>query len=351
VKIVLAPDKLKGTLTVFDFVAALARGFEGSGAELVSKPMADGGEGTLDVLAGRPVAEPFFLAGRRATIESARVIGLQLVPEAKRDALRASSRALGELLLRVLERGVEEVWIALGGSATTDGGAGFASALGARFLDAAGRELEDGGGALERLERVVPPSRPLPKIVALCDVKNPLLGPRGTAHVFAPQKGASAEQVQQLERGLARLAYRTEPSLAAKEGAGAAGGLGFGLAFFARAELVRGARFVAEAIGLDAALEGASLVVTGEGRLDRTTFEGKTVRHVLSRARELGVPAAIVAGSADPEVALRARELGVRRVVTLVELAGGDRERAEREAAALCERAARELVAELGRGA
>ena len=376
-RVVLAPDKFKGTLSALEVARALARGFRGEsegrspsrgpggeapeseGCEVVSRPMADGGEGTLDVLVaaargrgepvalhrvkvrgplGEPVEAEIALLGKRAILESARTSGLGLA--SRSDPLRATTRGLGELALAATALGAEELWIALGGSATTDGGTGFARALGARFLDAGGNELADGGGPLENLARVELPVRSLPPIVALVDVRNPLLGPRGAARVFGPQKGASPEQVAQLERGLARLAYGTRPDVAARPGAGAAGGLGFGLVVFAKAELVPGAERVASAVGLDEALYGAGLVVTGEGRFDLTTFEGKTVRHVLSRARALGVPAAIVAGCAEADASLRARELGVRHVVTLVELAGGDIERAKREAAALCELAA-----------
>jgi len=371
-RVVLAPDKFKGTLSALEVARALERGFEGSGVEVQKMPMADGGEGTLPVLVeaarargeavsllratvrgplGEPIEAEYALLGKRAVIESARACGLELVPEERRSALRASSFGLGELALDAAARGAEEIWIALGGSAVTDGGAGFARALGARFLDARGGELEEGGGALERIESIEPPTRRLPRIVALHDVLNPLLGARGAARAFSPQKGASATEVALLERGLARLAYRTRPEVSARAGSGAAGGLGFGLVAFADAELVPGAARVADAIDLDRALEGAALAVTGEGRLDRTTFEGKTVRHVLSRARTLGAPAAIVAGTAEPEVVLRARELGVRRVISLVDLASGDVDRAKREAASLCERAARGLVAELGPGA
>jgi glycerate kinase len=360
VKVVLAPDKLKGTLSALEAAAALARGFEG--CEVVSRPMADGGEGTLDVLVaaargrgepvalhrvkvtgplGEPVEAELALLGERAILESARTSGLALVT--RNDPLRASTRGLGELALAAASLGAEELWVALGGSATTDGGTGFARALGARFLDEQGHELEEGGGSLERLARVEVPARSLPRIIALVDVRSPLLGPRGAARAFGPQKGATSEQVEQLDRGLARLAYRTRPDLAARPGAGAAGGLGFGLMVFAGAQIASGAERVADAIRLDEAITGAGLVVTAEGRFDRTTFEGKTVRHVLARARALGVLAAVVAGSAEPEAALRVRELGVKRVVTLLELAGGDLERARRDAANLCELAARSL--------
>jgi glycerate kinase len=360
-RVVLAPDKLKGTLTAVDAAAALARGFARADLEVLLRPMADGGEGTLEVLVaaarrrgepvsiqrarvsgplGEPVEAEFALVGERAVIESARACGLELVPPGRRDALRASSRGLGELARAAVASGARELWIALGGSATTDGGTGFARALGARFLDESGVPLEEGGGALARLERVEPPTFALPPTVGLVDVRSPLLGARGCARLFAPQKGASAAEVALLERGLARLAYRTEAALAAREGAGAAGGLGFGLLVFANAELVPGAPRIAEAVGLDEALEGASLVVAGEGSLDATTFEGKTARHVLARARALGTPSAFVAGIADPATVLRVRELGVREVVLLEQLAGGDRELARRDAAALCERAA-----------
>jgi glycerate kinase len=334
--------------------------------------MADGGEGTLEVLVeaarkkgevverrtvevpgplGRPVAAElaYLPAARRAILESARAVGLGLVPEGERDAVRASSRGLGVLARAAIDLGAREVWIALGGSANTDGGAGFARAFGTRFLDAEGRELEEGGGALARLEKIVPGTPYDVRIVALTDVKNPLLGPKGTARVYGPQKGATPEQVTLLEEGLARLAYRANPSLATRPGAGAAGGLGFGLVAFAKAELVPGAPRIAEAAGLDAALEGAKLVITGEGKLDRTTFDGKTARQVLARARVHGVPGAIVCGVADPGIVKYASELGIRHVVSLAELAGGDVARAKTDAARLVEEAgailARQLLA------
>jgi glycerate kinase len=367
-RVLVAPDKFKGTLTAGQAADALARGF----GEATALPLADGGEGTLDVLVaaarrrgervevrthrvsgplGAPVdaAFAFFPAEGRALLESARTSGLGLLHPEGRDALRATSRGLGELALAAIDAGARELWIALGGSATTDGGAGFARAFGARFQDENEDELHEGGGALDRLDAVDLSAVNLrgARFLALTDVLNPLLGERGAAPVFAPQKGADEAAVKKLERGLARLAYLTDPALTTRAGAGAAGGLGFGLAAFAKAELAPGAPRIATELGLEAALGSASLVVTGEGRLDRSTLEGKVVRHVLSRARTRGVRSAVVAGSADPETVKRLLDLGVWRIVTLEAFAQGDRDLARREAARLCEEAARSLAREV----
>ncbi|MBI3724351.1 glycerate kinase [bacterium] len=367
-RVLVAPDKLKGSLSSEEAARALGRGLASTGALVSLLSLADGGEGTLDVLANAArakgatvevvsvqVAGPlgarvsscfaFLQEERRAILESARAIGLALVPASERDPLRASSRGLGELALAAIERGAREVWIGLGGTATTDGGTGFARAFGARFQDDRGEELAEGGGSLERIAKCDLSRVDLrgARLVALADVRNPLLGARGAARTYGPQKGASPDAVAQLERGLAKLAYLVDPALSRRVGSGAAGGLGFGLAAFARAELAEGAARVASALELDASLSGKDLVVTGEGALDRTTFEGKVVHHVLARARALGVRAAVVAGKTDAGTRQRTLDLGVASVLTLEDLAQGSHERAVSEAASLLERAGAEL--------
>lgn len=366
-RIVVAPDKLKGTLTALEAAEALARGVRRGGAEADLLPLADGGEGTLEVLVAAASASPverrrttvagplgapveaewaLFPAEGRAVLECASACGLSLVPESARDPLRASTRGVGELIQAAVQAGAREIWVALGGSASTDGGTGLARALGARFLDEDGRELPEGGGALENLARVdlSALARPAATVVGVADVRSPLLGARGAARAFGPQKGASPEQVERLERGLARLAYASVPHAATLVGAGAAGGLGFGLVAFAGGRLEPGAALVARAAGLDRKLEGAAYAVAAEGRLDATTFQGKTPQHVLGRARALRVPSAIVCGEATPDARRRAYDVGIQRVITLEGLADGDAARARREAAALLERAGEDLA-------
>ena len=299
-------------------------------------PLADGGEGTLDVLAaavsgtrwhttrvtgpaGQPVECAWLeLPGGIAAVELARASGLPLL--ARPDPLGAQTTGLGEVIGRVLDAGAAQVMIALGGSASTDGGTGALAALGARFLDRAGRALRAGGGALRGLAAVdlgglAPPPRG--GVTCLSDVRAPLLGPAGAAAVFGPQKGASPAQVALLEDGLARLAQCLGGAPGAP-GAGAAGGTGYGFAAAWGAQIGPGAVHLARLAGLDRALSGAGLVITGEGRYDDTSGTGKVAGTVFAAAAAAGVPAALVAGqvASDPPP-------GVAWTVGLAGLAGG----------------------------
>ena len=317
-RVVVAPATLKEVLPAREAAAALARGVRRAGHEPIEVPLADGGEGTADALhAARggewrtaTVAGPLgdsvearwlLLPGGEAVVEAAEAIGLGLVPPERRDPLRASSRGLGELILAAVEGGATSLLVALGGTATVDGGAGL---------------------------REVVRSLPVPA-VALADVRSPLLGPRGAARAFGPQKGAGPAAVEELE---ARLA--ATPGLAPfadVAGAGAAGGLG--AAFLALgAELVGGARLVAEAAGLHEALRGAALAVTGEGQLDGTTLEGKAPAAVMEACRDAGVRCAVFAGR------VRVRPGGVE-----VHALSGDPARAREDLEELGERLARAL--------
>lgn len=343
-RLVLAPDKLKGSLPAAEAAAALARGLSRSPlrADVVLLPVADGGEGTLEALLGArggerralPVTGPLGerqraewgrLADGRAVLETAQAIGLARV--ARRDPLQATSRGAGQLVRAALEDGARRLLLGLGGSATVDGGAGLLQELGARLLDGAGRELAPGGGALLELERIDPAGlvdlRGV-ELVAACDVDNPLLGPTGAARVYGPQKGADPAAVERLERGLERLARALGRDLgldaAALPGAGAAGGLGAALAALG-ARLERGAELVLDALELDRALRGADLVLTAEGALDATTLRGKATWAVLGRARRAGVPCLALAGRIDP--AARERLLGPQGFAALLALPDG----------------------------
>ena len=337
-KVVLAPDSFKGSITAAAAAAALADGWRSvrPGDEMRCVPLADGGEGTLDVLAaalpgacwhrawvtgpdGRPADCAWLeLPGGAAAVELARASGLPLL--AAPDPLGAQTTGLGEIIGHALDAGARQVTVALGGSASTDGGTGALAALGARFLDASGRPLPAGGGALRDLAAVdlAGLRRPPPGGVScLSDVRAPLLGPSGAAAVFGPQKGASPAEVERLDAGLARLAglLGGEPGAA---GAGAAGGTGYGLAAAWQAVIVPGAPQLGQLAGLDTALSGAGLVITGEGRYDQTSADGKVTGTVLAAAAAAGVPAALVAGqlAADPPP-------GARHALALAALAGG----------------------------
>jgi glycerate kinase len=323
VRVLVAPDKFKGTLDARDVVSAIGRGLRGSipGVEVVERPMGDGGEGTASVLVeafggsreefdvdgpmGETVRAPLFrLADGRAIVEMADASGLRLVPESRRDALAASSRGTGQLISHALDPGAS-VLVALGGSASTDGGTGAAAATGWRFLDARGMSLPPGGGSLERLARIVPPDGPRRSgaITGLCDVNNELLGPGGAARSFARQKGADDAQVAQLERGLEVLSERIRLDLGitvdTEPGAGAAGGMGAGLLAFFKARLLPGFGFLADACGLARAITDADLVITGEGTLDEGSLGGKTPVAVARMARAAGTPCLALCGAID----------------------------------------------------
>lgn len=315
-RIVVAPDSFKGSIGAAAAAAALARGWLTArpGDDVACLPLADGGEGTLDVVAaavpvarwhqvtvtgpgGQPAGCPWLsLPDGTAVIELARASGLPLLSEP--DPLGAHTTGLGQAIGAALDEGAGAIMIALGGSASTDGGTGALAALGARFLDGRGRRLPPGGGALTALaEADLSGLRPPPEggVVCLADVDAPLLGPAGAAAVFSPQKGASASQAALLETGLARLAalLGTDP---AGPGTGAAGGTGYGFAAAWDAVITQGAPHLCMLAGLDRGMAGADLVITGEGAFDATSLTGKVTGTVLAAAAAAGLPTALVAG-------------------------------------------------------
>jgi glycerate kinase len=324
-RIVVAPDSLKGSLSTFEAVSAIASGVRRTlpDSEVIEVPMADGGEGTVAVLSavwggerlvvdtldprGRPMAASYVRLGDgRAVVEVAAAGGLPIVADAP-DAVGADSRGTGILLHHAVEHGATEVVLGLGGSASTDGGAGALTSLGARLLDAAGTVLTCGGGALPDLDRVdldgILPTARRARWTLLCDVANPLVGPGGSAVTFGPQKGATAEDVARLDQGLHRLADALAEAGCRRvhhlPGAGAAGGIAGGLAAVFDAELLPGAEVVADVVGLDQALGAADLVITAEGRIDATSAGGKVVGVVARRAARFGVPVLALCGSTD----------------------------------------------------
>ena len=311
-RVVIAPDSFKGSATATQVAAALAAGARaalGDGADVRAVPFADGGEGTLDAILGawgqeprtcattdalgRPTTARFGVSpdGRTLAVEAAEAYGLPKVSDVPLRPLDATSHGVGTVVLAAIDAApdAEEVVLFVGGSASTDGGAGLLAGLGARFLDADGAAVAPGGGGLRSLSRIDldgldPRARALRWRIA-CDVDNPLLGPRGAAAVFGPQKGASPEDVEVLDDGLAHLAdalaAATGHDARDLPGAGASGGLPVGLSAALGAELVPGGELVAEAVGLAGALEGADLVLTGEGRLDEQSLHGKVVDTVV----------------------------------------------------------------------
>ncbi|WP_072396722.1 glycerate kinase [Hyphomicrobium sp. CS1GBMeth3] len=325
-KIVIAPDSFKENLTSLEVASELEAGLRRvwPDADYIKVPMADGGEGTVqslvDATGGRivkcavtgPLGQKVLASygllgdGRTAVIEMAEASGLPLVPKAERDPLRATTFGTGELVADAINRGVEEIIIGLGGSATNDGGVGFAQALGVRFIDQNGAPFTEplGGGQLDEIyaidSRWINPGLARVAISVACDVTNPLTGEKGASAVYGPQKGATPEMVQKLDRNLGHLAALMKRDLhadvAERPGAGAGGGMGAGLLAFANATMKRGVELVVEATKLDEHMRGASLAITGEGRVDFQTAFGKTPSGVAASARRHGVPVIAIGG-------------------------------------------------------
>jgi glycerate 2-kinase len=349
VKVVVAPNAFKGSLTATQAATAIARGVREvfPDAEIVEIPIADGGDGTVEALVtahrgtnrsvqvegplGDPVQAVYGLVdlipgAPTAVVELASASGLALLPAARRDPRHTSTYGFGQLLEAVRKAGIRAVIAGIGGSATNDGGAGMAQALGYRLLDAAGRDLPRGGAALAQLDRIDTAGADARwrsvKVEVACDVTNPLTGPEGASFVYGPQKGADPQTVLMLDRALARLAEVIERDLGKRvadiPGAGAAGGTGAGLIAFLDAKLMPGATLVVDASGFDRHLQGAQLVITGEGRVDSQTAYGKAPGEVARRAQEAGVPTLLLAGSKGPGWETLMHK-GVSAVVTLAE--------------------------------
>jgi glycerate kinase len=345
-KVVVAPNSFKGSLSAAQAAAAIARGVREAlpDAEVIEIPVADGGEGTVDALVssrkgtyrevevdgplGDPVRAAYGLidGGRTGVVELASASGLTLTPLESRDPRRASTYGFGQLLEAVRRHGVAYIVAGIGGSATNDGGAGMAQAMGYRLLDAGGRDLPRGGAALARLARIDSSGfdagwRSVSVMVA-SDVTNPLTGPRGATYVYGPQKGADPDVLRELDEALAHLAVVIARDLGKQvadiPGAGAAGGAGAGLVAFLDAKLVEGAPLVVDASGFDQALHGARLVITGEGRVDGQTASGKAPGEVAKRALAAGIPTLLLAGSRGPGWESLS-SMGVTSVVTLAQ--------------------------------
>lgn len=337
-RILVAPNAFKGTLTAAAAAGAAARGARRAlpGVRTSVLSIADGGDGLLDALRGvsggeivrsraegpdgRPVSARWLLAGRTAVIEMAEVSGLRLLNGRKLRPLDASTRGVGQLIRAAAARGAREIIVGLGGSASNDGGAGCAEAFGFRLLDAAGRPVPAGARGLALLRSVVPgAAAPQFKVVGLADVRNRLCGRLGSARVFGPQKGAGPAEVELMEKALLNYARVLKRCLgrdvAALPGGAAAGGLGAGLAAFFGARLEDGSAFVLERVGFGPALAKADLLLTGEGRFDSQTFYGKAPGAAIAAARKAGVPVVVACGRTLITDRKALRRLGVAGVI------------------------------------
>src|ERR1700738_4914791 len=333
-RIVIAPNAFKGSLSALEAAEAIGEGIRiaASDADLVLVPIADGGDGTVDALVaathgerrtlrvrgplGDPVDADYGMvdAGSTAVIEMAKAAGLALVPPERRDPRITTTYGVGELLQHAYDAGARHFLVGIGGSATNDGGAGMAQALGYHLLDETGRELPPGGLALRRLARIhvggVDANWKQSEVDVACDVSNPLTGPSGASAVYGPQKRATPEMVAELDAALHHLAEIIRRDLGVDveqlPGAGAAGGLGAGMVAFSGARLRPGADLVMKALHLDERLTGAQLVVTGEGRLDSQTARfGKGPAAVARHAKNAGIPVVAIGGSVVDDAELR----------------------------------------------
>lgn len=348
-KIVIAPDSYKESLSAVEVAQAIEKGFREifPDAEYISVPVADGGEGTVDAMIGAtqgskmtatvtgPLGEPVTACwgmsgdGKTAFIEMAEASGLALVPVEKRNPLVTTSRGTGELILRALDNGARNIIIGIGGSATNDGGAGMVQALGAKLVDATGKEISPGGGSLlslnsidisgmdERLESCV--------INVACDVTNPLIGDNGASRIFGPQKGADEATIVELDRNLAHFADVIKKHLRIDvknaPGAGAAGGMGAALMAFLGADLRSGIEIVTEALNLEEHIHDCSLVVTGEGRMDSQSIRGKVPVGVAAVAKKYRKPVIGIAGALTSDVAV-VHQYGIDAVFSVLNSIG-----------------------------
>jgi glycerate kinase len=365
VRVLLALDKFKGSLTAIQVAAALRRGLESADGSAVVRemPVADGGDGTLDVLEaagfervevdafgpqGEPVGTRYARRGGTAVVELAEICGLQRLGSV-RDPMGASTFGLGDVIGQAVDAGARTVIVGVGGSASTDGGSGLLQALGARLLDPEGADLYLGGGALVQLDAVdlsqLHPGLADVDLVLAADVDTVLLGAQGAAAVFAPQKGADADQVARLDYGLGVLARAVADRIgrddSERPASGAAGGAGFGLLTLG-ARYLPGADLILDLLGFDSALDGADLVVTGEGALDRQSLSGKAPVAVARRAAALGVRVVAVVGRCDLS-RVELASAGIDDVYVLTDLEP-DQDRSMADAAALLEGQAANIV-------
>ncbi|MBO3699423.1 glycerate kinase [Roseivirga sp. E12] len=322
-KLLVCPDKFKGSLTATEVCAAIDRGLKrlDSSVETRLLPLADGGEGTLNVLESilptkriilrvsdplfRPIEVYYLRHDSMAFIEMAMASGLQLLSPSERNPLKTTTYGTGEIIRHAVNQGVDEIYLLIGGSATNDGGIGMAHALGFEFMTKANESFEATGAGLANIvgisnENCDPSIRGV-RFTVLSDVQNPLLGKRGASQVYGAQKGADDEQMIQLDRGMSNLASVLNNGNEHAAGSGAAGGLGYGAMSFLNAEIQSGIETVLEIVDFDKILDGVDLVITGEGKLDSQSLEGKVVAGVMKASKIKNIPIGIICGLAESE--------------------------------------------------
>lgn len=319
-KIVIAPDSFKGSASSTDIGTWIESGIHSviPDCETVKIAIGDGGEGSLDAVlgagftaiecevlgpVGNRVTAQISINGDTAFIEMAQASGLSQLPGGVKSALTSSSFGTGELILAAIDRGVSRIILGVGGSATTDAGAGALQALGAKLLDKDGNDIQPGGAALSSCTHIdisgLDPRIAKISFTLASDVTNPLLGPEGTAHVFAPQKGATPADVEVLEQSLTEFASLVGGDFASLPGAGAAGGFGFMAYAFLNAQAQSGIDVILDLVGFDSHLAGADYVITGEGKFDSQSIKGKAPWGIMKRAQKLKIPTFLVCGDAD----------------------------------------------------
>lgn len=340
-KILLAPDKFKGSLSAYEVCQALTKGLlkKYPNATIITKPLADGGDGSLAVLdyyldlktisktvqdpIGRPIIAQYKLSTTTAYIEMAAASGLVLLKSKERNCLHTSSYGTGELIVDALDKGAKEVYLFIGGSATNDGGMGIAAALGYRFLDNQGNVLSPVGKNLNIVHHIDNSNLRFDfdkiKVIVICDVNNPFYGQQGASFVYAAQKGASPDDIVILDEGLKNLAEvlkrNAYPDIACVPGAGAAGGVGGGAIAFLDAELKSGIQFFLDLTALEQAIMECDIIITGEGKLDKQTEQGKVISGVCALAKKHNKKVIAVCGAADLPISA---SLGIAAIYTVM---------------------------------
>ncbi len=335
----ICPDKFKGSLTATEVARAIQSGLP-IAYQTTCVPMADGGEGSLAVVAAnlsgawqtvkvndplfRPISATYFLSDRSAYIEMAKASGYELLTNEERNCLKTTTYGTGELIRDAINKGVEEVFLFIGGSATNDGGIGVAAALGYKFLDETGNELSPIGENLTHIHEIRLPEKPIEGITftVVCDVTNPFYGLNGAAYIYAAQKGANELQIKELDEGLKNLAYIVQQQfnidLQHIAGTGAAGGLGGGAVAFLNAKIQSGTQTLIQITGLEEKIKASDLVITGEGKVDTQSIQGKLIDGICSIAKKYQVPVWIICGMSEISEADLIK-LGVEKVITLVD--------------------------------
>ena len=343
-KIVIASDSFKGSLTSVEVAQAATRGIKAvyPDCDVVAVNVADGGEGTIEAVVdalggeivhttvsdplGRPIQARYGIAGKKAIIEMAAASGLPLLSSEERNPWITSTYGTGEMIMDAIQRGCSQFLIGIGGSATNDAGTGMLQALGFKFYDFNGKEIIDcRGGRLQDIadldDTFVPKAVREAQFIVACDVDTPFCGPEGAAPVFAPQKGANAEMVAKLDAGMTSFAHVIENkygiNIVPVAGAGAAGGMGGGFRAFLNASLQRGIDMVLDAIDFDYTIQGADLIITGEGKIDFQTAKGKTAAGVLARAKKQNIPVIAIAGCV--EICESVKQMGFAGIYPITE--------------------------------